>query len=66
MVTVYDEFIERSARSCQCCPDCSQQIPCDGVMAGGMCDELCYCDELREAEELYSREIAGMSDEDFL
>jgi len=35
-------------------------------MAGGMCDELCYCDELREAEELYSREIAGMSDEDFL
>jgi len=30
---------------CTCCPACGQQRPCCGVMAGGLCDDLCECDE---------------------
>ena len=37
--------INEWAKYCTCCPQCSQQIPCDGVMAGGMCDSLCDCDD---------------------
>ena len=33
------------ADQCQCCTQCHQQSPCGGVMAGGLCDNLCDCDE---------------------
>lgn len=32
----YAEFVEESARFCRCDGDC----PCDGVLAGGLCDGL--------------------------
>ena len=38
-------------KQCTCCPVC-QQKPCDGVMAGGMCDDLCDCDEYEDNPEL--------------
>jgi hypothetical protein len=38
------EFYEEMAKDCRCCPDCSSP-PCDGVCAGGMCDEWCHCDD---------------------
>lgn len=39
-------------RQCDCCPECSPH-PCDGVMAGGMCDNLsCECDDHEAVDEL--------------
>ena len=35
-------FIDDCSKHCRCC-DCSNP-PCAGVMAGGMCDELCHCE----------------------
>jgi hypothetical protein len=34
-------------KHCTCCPQC-QHKPCDGVMAGGMCDDACDCDDREE------------------
>ena len=39
---VMDEWIKH----CHCCDECNQDIPCGGVMAGGLCDNLCNCDEI--------------------
>ena len=66
MTTGYDQFIKACTERCNCCIECSQQVPCYGVMAGGMCDELCYCEEHEEAERLHSEEISEMEDIDFL
>lgn len=42
------ELIERMAKVCRCCPECGAP-PCDGCMAGGMCDEFrCSCDDEHE------------------
>lgn len=39
------DVIERLAKDCRCCQACGS-VPCDGVMAGGMCDEArCSCDD---------------------
>lgn len=36
--------IEEWKKHCQCCPHCSVH-PCDGVAAGGYCDNVdCDCD----------------------
>ena len=43
-------FYERMAKDCRCCPEC-QNAPCDGVCAGGMCDEMCWCDDSDEDED---------------
>lgn len=53
-------------KACDCCPVCSS-FPCDGVAAGGMCDDIeCHCnhgydddpnwdeDEDEEAIEAYA------------
>jgi len=40
----YYEFLESMIKHCKCCPYCSN-IPCDGILAGGMCDEICNCDD---------------------
>lgn len=33
-------------RQCSCCPIChTDWIPCGGVMAGGLCDMHCDCDD---------------------
>jgi len=43
-------------KQCNCCPICNQQIPCDGVRAGGLCDDMCGCDswdELDDPENTY-------------
>ena len=46
----YEEFVSELASHCFCCQECSS-IPCDGVLAGGLCDNLCSCDD--EHEESY-------------
>jgi hypothetical protein len=43
---VIDEWME----DCTCCDVC-QAKPCDGVMSGGLCDNLCYCDEEEEVDD---------------
>lgn len=42
----YQAFIQSCVSACHCCPECQQlNIPCDGTMAGGMCDRMCWCDD---------------------
>jgi len=46
-----EDVIAVASKSCDCCPEC-QQHPCDGALAGGLCDQIrCVCDELDQ--ELY-------------
>lgn len=43
--------IEEMMKHCRCCP-CCRNPPCDGVMAGGLCDEFgCEDDEYRDDRE---------------
>lgn len=37
------EFMSTCARECRCCRECGAQVPCPGVTAGGLCDEMCFC-----------------------
>ena len=32
----YEAFVESMAKHCRC----TRNVPCDGVLAGGMCDEI--------------------------
>ncbi len=41
----YQAFLEQCSRDCTCCPDCTQDRPCDGTMAGGLCYQVCRCDD---------------------
>jgi hypothetical protein len=43
------EFFEKCAKACRCCPSCAD-VPCEGTMAGGICDERCRCDDERGDE----------------
>jgi len=36
------EIVSEWVKQCDCCPECSN-VPCCGVMAGGLCDNSCYC-----------------------
>lgn len=39
-----DEVMQEWAKHCFCCPVCGHS-PCEGVMAGGPCDDRdCECD----------------------
>lgn len=40
----YEEFLAGCAMHCRCCCEC-WQVPCDGCVAGGICDEVCRCDD---------------------
>jgi hypothetical protein len=51
----YKEWLEKLAKECKCCPICSDK-PCDGLMAGGFCDELCFCDEHDEDLDEFGHE----------
>jgi hypothetical protein len=42
------DIAETFAKDCRCCPSCGS-VPCDGLLAGGMCDETCRCGERRDA-----------------
>ena len=39
----YAKFVESMASSCRCTPDFHR--PCDGVLAGGLCDNIHWEDE---------------------
>jgi hypothetical protein len=43
------EVIEAFAKHCRCCGEC-QSPPCDGVIAGGFCDEMCWCGRQDETD----------------
>ena len=40
------EWINSLISDCTCCSECMQDIPCGGLMAGGLCDSLCRCDPI--------------------
>ena len=51
--------VQEWIKHCSCCPDCNQ-VPCDGVMAGGICDMMeCQCDEIVDDEWDANDEIAS-------
>lgn len=46
----YKRWLEECAKDCHCCPIC-WDFPCDGVMAGGLCDDMCICDDYEEESD---------------
>lgn len=47
----YEIFLAHCARECKCCRGCSwHDIPCAGITAGGLCDQMCVCDEEYDAD----------------
>lgn len=38
-------WIAEMSKHCRCCALCGQNPPCDGVLAGGLCDDVCSCDD---------------------
>ena len=40
----YQQWLEEAAKKCTCCPVC-WEVPCDGCLAGGICDNICNCEE---------------------
>ncbi len=44
----YEAFIAACSKECRCCGFCSVH-PCDGVLAGGLCDRSrCTCNDIEE------------------
>lgn len=50
MEDIPEEVINEWINQCSCCPECSQ-VPCPGVMAGGLCDNSCDCVDDEEYED---------------
>jgi len=46
----YHRYIAAAAKECNCCSVCCR-VPCDGCLAGGMCDATCHCSEDDDEEE---------------
>lgn len=48
----YQAFVEEMAKTCKCCPEFR---PCDGCLAGGLCDQtecrMCRGDDFQEVME---------------
>lgn len=46
-----EEVMESWLKQCSCCPACGCR-PCDDVMAGGLCEEICFCgiDDYQDCE----------------
>lgn len=49
----YKEYFEQCALDCDCCPHC-WEVPCGSCLAGGICDNICRCEE--DEYEPYSTE----------
>ncbi len=39
----YQQWINEISKDCDCCATCGD-VPCAGVMAGGLCDGHCRCE----------------------
>ena len=40
----YQRLYSQAARDCHCCGVCSPVV-CDAVLVGGLCEEICRCDD---------------------
>ncbi len=46
-----NEWLNRLAKTCLCCPECSD-VPCGGCQQGAPCDKMpCRCDDIPERDE---------------
>jgi hypothetical protein len=45
----YQRYLDECRSACRCCPECSP-VSCEGVLGGGICDQMCRCGE-RELED---------------
>ena len=46
----YDAWVASCAKDCFCCDECGTDIPCAGVLAGGLCDRMCRCRDVDDDE----------------
>ncbi len=46
----YQRFLADCAKDCRCCSRCWDK-PCAGCTAGGVCDDICHCDELEDTDD---------------
>ena len=56
----YQRFVESMAEHCRCTPEFMR--PCDGLLAGGLCDDLHFEEDGEDddsPEERYDREVFG-------
>jgi hypothetical protein len=42
---VPQQLMDIWVKQCNCCHVCNQMKPCGGIMAGGLCDDLCECND---------------------
>ena len=49
--TIPDYVLQEWAQECDCCPICDQQILCDDIMAGGICQRWCECEERENVDD---------------
>jgi len=54
----YQKWLDEMEKDCTCCPICSE-VPCDGVCAGGFCDEMCTCNEEYDDQLYYDEHDYG-------
>lgn len=49
------QWLDELAKECHCCERCNGSAPCEGLMAGGFCDDVCFCgsetDEYNEYDD---------------
>lgn len=45
---LYLEFVLDCEKDCRCCRQCQIDIPCAAVLAGGLCDKMCICEDCPE------------------
>lgn len=46
-------LISKLSADCKCCPHCQSQIPCDGLLSGGLCDGICNCNDFDDEGDCY-------------
>ena len=56
----YTAWLAQCASECTCCPECSPTHPCEGAMAGGVCDwHTCTC---HDEPDNYDDDLYGPDD----
>lgn len=59
-----EQWLAGLAKTCACCPRC-WDVPCPGCTQGGICDDMCRCDDGdgRGDDEAQSRDDLDAEDE---
>ncbi len=61
--TSEDEFLAAAARGCRRCSLC-WQVPCPACTAGGVCDDICNCEDPDYGEERRAEDLEAQGRDD--